>query len=443
MWHDRAVAWLNTNRSNDNYDDDSEESSRIEAEAQEVIGKQSGRRGPYRQSIRSPAPHLAMTSSAGPHQPFPEAPRLRKFLTPGGAFDGSISLISLAGGCRPAEFCSARGLTLYQLVANASASRTRPNVEYQLGHNMLHRIWAGLCAGLVTLALQSSCPAAPQYKLLDLGSFGGFSLANDINESGQVVGQSRHPDGRVEAFRTQPNSPINAATDGLGDIGGGDPQDSYAEAVNDLGQVIGAGFHAAFTLADGVFGPASDMGTLGGQYSFGVAINNRGQLAGAAGIVLFDNQFHGFRTSGLRPINPATDDLGTLGGPSSDAQGINSLGQVVGGSSLPGGVIYHAYRTAPDAAINPATDDLGGLGGDFCAASAINDVGQVVGAGFLPNGDEHAFRTAPGAAINPLTDDLGTLGLRRSRQRYQQFRCCRRLFGSRRGSMARICQLSW
>jgi hypothetical protein len=41
-WHDRAVAWLNANRSNDNYIEFREELSRLEAEAQEVIGKPSG-----------------------------------------------------------------------------------------------------------------------------------------------------------------------------------------------------------------------------------------------------------------------------------------------------------------------------------------------------------------------------------------------------------------
>jgi probable HAF family extracellular repeat protein len=277
---------------------------------------------------------------------------------------------------------------------------------------MFLKVWAGLCVGLVTLALQSSCPAAPQYRLLDLGTFGGFSIANDINEAGQIVGQSRHADGNIEAFRTQPNSPINPATDGLGHMGG-NPPDSYAEAVNDLGQVIGSGwvageFQAAFTLSNGLFGSGSDMG--GGLNSYGFAINNRGQLVVSANNGAAESYI--FRTSGLRAIDPATDDLGTLGGQFKNAQGINALGQVVGGSSLSDGTTWHAYRTAPDAPINPATDDLGGLGGDFSQALAINDLGQVVGSGNrLPNGVEHAFRTAPGAMINPLTDDLGTLGL--------------------------------
>jgi probable HAF family extracellular repeat protein len=292
------------------------------------------------------------------------------------------------------------------------ALTTLNRAAWQFAGNMLRGVWAGLCAGLVTLALQSWCLAAPQYKLLDLGTFGAFSIANDINEAGQVVGQSRHPDGRIEAFRTQPNCPINPATDGLGHMGG-NPPDSYAEAVNDLGQIIGSGwvgfsFQAAFTLSNGLFGPGSDMG--GGLNSYGFAINNRGQLVVSANNGADESYI--FRTSGLRAIDPATDDLGTLGGRFKNAQGINALGQVVGGSSFSDGATWHAYRTAPDAPINPATDDLGGLGGDYSQALAINDLGQVVGSGTLPNGNEHAFRTSPSAAINPSSDDLGTLGLR-------------------------------
>jgi probable HAF family extracellular repeat protein len=271
-----------------------------------------------------------------------------------------------------------------------------------------------LASVLPLLGASRAGAAATQYKLLDLGTFGGFSIANDINEAGQVVGQSGHLDGRIEAFRTQPNSPLNPATDGLGHMGG-DPPDSYADAVNDSGQVIGSGwvssavFHAAFTLSDGRFGPGSDMGPPGFLNSYGFALNNRGQLVVTAHNGELPSS--GFRTSGLRPVDPSTDDLGTLGGVSVTARGINASGQVVGTSSLPDDLIWHAYRTAPDAPINPATDDIGGLGGDFSQALGINDIGQVVGDALLPNGDQHAFRTAPGAVINPLTDDLGTLGL--------------------------------
>ncbi len=112
------------------------------------------------------------------------------------------------------------------------AFSTLERAARQWGSHMRRRVWAGLCAGLVILALQSSCPAAPQYKLLNVGTFGDVSIASDINEAGSVVGHSRHPDGRIEAFRTQPNSPINPAADWLGDIGEGDPIDSYVGAVD-------------------------------------------------------------------------------------------------------------------------------------------------------------------------------------------------------------------
>lgn len=81
--------------------------------------------------------------------------------------------------------------------------------------------------GLVFTAI--TCHAQ-MYRITDLGSLSGEgSTAFGINNLGQVVGASGH------AFRTAPNSLINAATDDLS-IGF---EDAAAYGINDFGQVVG------------------------------------------------------------------------------------------------------------------------------------------------------------------------------------------------------------
>jgi probable HAF family extracellular repeat protein len=259
-----------------------------------------------------------------------------------------------------------------------------------------------LVASVQPLAAQLSYTVADLGSLYSVGSLNN-SLANGINNSGRVVGQSQMPDVSYHAFVTAPNSPINPATDDLGTFGG---SGSEAIGINDLGQIVGwartpGGGSHAFLWMGGIINDIDPLGPL----SVATAINNVGQVVGwlsTAGTV----QQHAFRTAANRPINRATDDLGTLGH-DSFAYAINDAGQVAGYSNTDSG--YRAFRTAPNSPINPATDNLGTLGGPHSFGYDIDSAGRVVGGSTNASLQGRAFRTAPNSVINPATDDLGPL----------------------------------
>ena len=112
----------------------------------------------------------------------------------------------------------------------------------------------------------------------------------------------------------------------------------------------------------------TDVGTLGGTESFGIAINNAGQATGYS-FTTGDLVYHAFLWDGS-----VLEDLGTLGGTHSGGAAINDAGQVTGDSGMTGDLANHAFLWD-----GSTMRDLGTLGGSSSIGYAINDAGQVTG----------------------------------------------------------------
>jgi probable HAF family extracellular repeat protein len=237
----------------------------------------------------------------------------------------------------------------------------------------------------------------------DLGTLGGASSwAYGINESGQVVGASLTATGERHAFLWTPG-------EGMRDLGTLDgARSSTARDINDHGQVVGESTfppvgprqpatHAfVWTLGEGML----DLGTLSEALTSSIAfdINNAGQVVGrafSADRQIFpptDPEF--FSRAFLWAPGQGMRDLGDLGGGYSVAYAINDAGQVVGKSwlsrSVPEyGILMSAFMWTADHGIR----DLGSLwsGPSLTVAYGINEAGQVVGESDLGVGFRAGF----------------------------------------------------
>ena len=93
----------------------------------------------------------------------------------------------------------------------------------------------------------------------------------------------------------------------------------------------------------------TDLGSLGGDYSVGLDVNNVGQVTGYSDLA--SGATHAFLYSG-----GVMTDLGTLGGTVSFGRSINDSGQVVG-DSLSVGQLNYRYGFQPRLPIQWRHDD--------------------------------------------------------------------------------------
>jgi probable HAF family extracellular repeat protein len=221
-----------------------------------------------------------------------------------------------------------------------------------------------------------------------------YSLANGINDAGQVVGTSVTADGEATKAVLWDNS-VDPTV--LPTLGGASAE---ANGINNSGQVVGnsnlsgdAAHHAAlWTLFNGHI---ADLGTLGGTSSSALAINASGLIAGWSDLSGDAGQ-HASLWNGS-----TITDLGTLGGVNSQALALNLDGSIVGWSELADGSqhatlwkdghIFDLNSLLPSGAVS--------AGWVLRSAAGINDQGWIVGTtdtnALLGQTDWHAFSLSP------------------------------------------------
>ena len=265
--------------------------------------------------------------------------------------------------------------------------------------------------------------------MVDAGYIGTSNPRNNgaygVNDAGQVVGFSTYS-GNYGTTYTHAFLNDGGTITNLGTLANG--TNSWAYDINNNGQIVGDAMngpsnyqpnmvHRAFLYSDGTM---MDLGSLVGDLSSGNsyarAINDLGQVAGWSSADPFVvngindygqpyqqlyNSEHAFLYS-----DGAMTDIGTLDGPTSHAYGINLAGQVVGESNLVPLGLNHAFLFTDGRMLDLNDFIAPDSGWVLNTATGINDHGQIAGYGTF-GGFTRAFLLDP---VNPVPEP-GTMAL--------------------------------
>lgn len=224
-------------------------------------------------------------------------------------------------------------------------------------------------------------------KFLTTPDFNLGSVANSLNESGQVVGSTSDLFGKTTATLWQ-----NDETKSLPPIDAfyGNPQ-----SINNSGEIVGITGDDASRLI--TYWNNNLIPTLQGNSGGNYSINDSGQIAGT-----FENSTGNFAAGIL--TNGAVTEIGTLGGSSDIPLDINNHGVVVGYSDTS---TFNNRAFIYDGDTMAALRLIPGIGGQTFA-NAVNELGQVVGSSIAAGG---AFQHATlwnGYQVFDLNDFLDT-----------------------------------
>jgi len=269
---------------------------------------------------------------------------------------------------------------------------------------------------------QANKPKHHHYQLIDMGTFGGPSsyinspanLVPALNRRGTTVGGSGTPvptmstsspfcSGGLEGLNPEVYQAFEWRTGVVSDLGSlaGANYCSDAGSINARGKITGNSENGLVDPVVGVNetravvwenGQITDLGTLGGNHSLGLSINDSGQVVGLAlnavpdpfsvlDFLIFGSSSGTQTRAFLWDKKNGMQDLGTLGGPDAWASTTNERGQIAGQS--------YTNSTPNSSTGFPTLDpflwdkgtmrDLGTLGGVVGFTAALNSHGQVVG----------------------------------------------------------------